>query len=415
MLGTVIVCAFLEVFLSFLPPKKLREWFPPLITGITVVLIGAALTGTGMKYWGGGVVCAEMGWKMHSQVASLVGFGDGMVSPIPSAVCEAGEVALPYGSAEFIGLGLSVIIMLVLIEIFGSAFMKNANVIIALLFGYFIAGVSSYEDADGTKYEYVTSSKIDEAPWFTFLWVESFTIGFYGPAVLPLLVAFLVTSVESIGDIGATYEASELELDTEQHSQSVQGGLLADGLSSIFASVMTTMPNTTFSQNNGVISMTKCASRHAGIACGVWLVFFGLFGKIAGIITSIPDCVIGGMTIFLFSNVFTSGLKIISAVEIESRRNRFIIAMSMAFGLGVTVWPYAFQDMRASSYTAQFWTCEDCDAGEKGVRNAISIFMSTGYCVGTVVALLLNAMLPADAEVIRETPNVDDSIVDTKL
>jgi NCS2 family nucleobase:cation symporter-2 len=250
------------------------------------------------------------------------------------------------------------------------------------------------------------------------LWVESFPLGFYGPAVLPLLVAFLVTTVESIGDIGATFEASELPLDTEQHSQSVQGGLLADGLSSMLAAVMTSMPNTTFSQNNGVVSMTKCASRHAGVACGVWLIFFGLFGKIAGIITSIPDCVIGGMTVFLFANVFTSGLKIISAVNIESRRNRFIIAMSMAFGLGVTVWPYAFQDMRASSYTAQFWTCENCDATKKGVRNAISIFMSTGYCVGTIVALLLDAILPADAEVTRETPAVpdtSDALPDAKL
>jgi uracil-xanthine permease len=401
MLGTVVICSFLEIFLSFVSAKRLRAWFPPIITGITVLLIGAALTGTGMKYWGGGVVCAEMGWKMHSQVSSLVGFGDSMVSPIPSPICEAGEVSLAYGAAEYIGLGASVIIMLVVIEIFGSPFMKNANVILALLFGYFVAGVSTYEADDGTKLDYVTEAKIDAAPWFTFLWVESYSLGFYGPAVLPLLVAFMVTTVETIGDIGATFEASELEVDTEEHGQSVQGGLLADGISSLLAAFMTSMPNTTFSQNNGVVSMTKCASRHAGIACGVWLIIFGLFGKVAGIITAIPDCVLGGMTIFLFANVFTSGLKIISAVNIESRRNRFIIAMSMALGLGVTVWPYAFQDMRASSYTAQFWTCDDCSNGEKGLRNALSIFMSTGYCVGTVIALLLNGILPADSEVLR--------------
>lgn len=399
MLGTVAVCSLIEIVFSFVPAKRLRAWFPPLITGITVMLIGAALTGTGMKYWGGGVVCAEMGWKMHSQVADLVGFGTDQVSPIPSSACEAGEVALGYGAAEYIGLGFSVIVMLVFIEIFGSPFMKNTNVIIALLFGYFIAGVSTYKDEDGVEYDYVTESKIENASWFTFLWEETFKFGFYGPAVLPLIVAFIVTTVESIGDIGATYEASELEIDTERHAASVQGGLLADGISTLLASFMTSMPNTTFSQNNGVVSMTKCASRHAGIAAGVWLIIFGLFGKIAGVITSIPDCVLGGMTIFLFCNVFTSGLKVISSVDISSRRNRFIISMSMALGLGVTIWPYAFLDMRASSYTAQFWTCENCNETKKGIRNAVSIFLSTGYCIGTVVALILNAILPADAEV----------------
>mmetsp|Transcript_6593 Transcript_6593/g.15120 ORF Transcript_6593/g.15120 Transcript_6593/m.15120 type:complete len:593 (-) Transcript_6593:235-2013(-) len=400
MLGTTMVCSFLENFLSFVSAKRLRSWFPPLITGVTVLLIGAALTGTGMKYWGGGAVCAEMGWKTHSQVSDFVGFGPGKVSPLPGANCAAGDVSLPYGSTEYIGLGFSVIVMLVFIEIFGSPFMKNCNVIIALLFGYMIAGMSSYEDPDsGDQLDYVVTSRVDDVSVFTFLWVKTFPIGFYGPAVLPMLIAFMVTTVETVGDIGATYEASSLQVDTDKHSASVQGGLLADGIASFGSALMTSMPNTTFSQNNGVVAMTKCASRHAGIACGLWLIFFGILGKVGGIIAIIPDCVMGGMTIFLFANVFSSGVKIMSGVDLTSRRNRFILSLSMAMGLGVTVWPYAFADRRASPYTAFFWQCDDCNDTLKGLRNGVSIFLSTGYCIGTVVAILLNIILPADAKV----------------
>lgn len=217
------------------------------------------------------------------------------------------------------------------------------------------------------------------------------------------------------------------------YSSRIQGALLSDAFCSTLAGLMTGMPNTTFSQNNGVIALTKCASRRAGIATGVVLILIGVFSKIAGIITSIPDSVLGGMTVFLFANVLTSGLSLFQAVDLKSRRLRFITAMSLAIGAGVTVrsrdlrllfpffhpslttippkvWPWAFQDMRASSYTAAFWTCEDCSTAMKGLRNAVSIFLSTGYCVGSIVAIILNAILPEDppeAEIKAGITNVD--------
>jgi NCS2 family nucleobase:cation symporter-2 len=129
--------------------------------------------------------------------------------------------------------------------------------------------------------------------------------------------------------------------------------------------------------------------------------FLPLFSVIfyLGVITAIPDCVLGGMTIFLFANVLTSGINLAGTVDLNSRRNKFIMALSLAIGVGVTVWPWAFQDMRASPYTAAFWTCADCGETMKGVRNGVSIFLSTGYCVGTVVAMMLNGILPEDAPV----------------
>lgn len=390
MLGTSMVAGLLELFFSVMPLRWIKKVFPPVVTSITVILIGVALAGTGMKYWGGGVVCADMIWKEHAQLSGVID----QVPPNPSPICTNGEVKLGYGSAEFIGLGASVMAMLVIIEIFGSVFMKNCNVIIALLFGYFVAGIS---DHDGDSY--VDADAIRDADPITFLWVERFPLGFYGPALIPLLIAYLVTTVETVGDISAVYEVSQLSTDSEDYNESLQGGLTADAFNSIMSGFFTSMPNTTFSQNNGVIALTKCASRRAGFACAGWLIFLGVFGKVAGIITSIPDAVLGGMTIFLFANVLVSGISLASSLDLHSRRMKFIMALSLAVGVGVTVWPFAFQDQRASSYTANFWRCTNCSETLQGFRNGLSIFLSTGYCIGTVVAMLLNAVLPEDSGV----------------
>ena len=206
--------------------------------------------------------------------------------------------------------------------------------------------------------------------------------------MIPLLIAYLVTTVETVGDITAVFEVSELDTSSEEYEKSIQGGLTSDAFSSILSALFTSMPNTTFSQNNGVIALTKCASRRAGVACGIWLILMGIFGKVAGILTSIPDCVLGGMTIFLFSNVLVSGITLANQCELHKRRTKFIFALSLAIGVGVTVWPYAFQDMRASGYTAAFWTCKDCSNGMKGLRNGVSIFLSTGYVMNEFLLLI---------------------------
>ena len=414
MLGTTMVCAMLEVVLSFVPKDKLRRMFPNIVTGVAVMLIGAGLTATGIKYWGGGAVCAEMAWKNNPQVYGLVGkggtwFGPDQtgVAPFPGSggrsMCDGnGDVIKPFGSPEYIALGFSVVLMLILVELFGSPFMKNANVIIALLFGYFVAGVSR---AEGNKF--VPDTKIENAEPITFAWVENFPIGFYGPAVLPLLIAFLVTSVETIGDIHATYEASEEDTESEEFDKSVQGGLLSDGLCSFGAALATGMPNTTFSQNNGVIALTKCASRRAGVCCGLWLIALGVLSKISGIISSMPDAVVGGMTTFLFCNVFVSGLSVVSKADLNSRRNRIILAISMGVGLGVTAVPWIFGDQREGGGTAPFWPCTgpfregaDCNKGERGIRDGILILLTTPYSIGTLLAMFLHAILPTDMEVV---------------
>lgn len=222
-----------------------------------------------------------------------------------------GQVVLPFGAAEYVGLGFIVFLFLILTEIFGSPFIRNCQVAIALLIGFAIAAGASYmppDAPDGTPaLRYVTGDKINKAPGITFLWVKTFPLSVYGPAVLPTLLAFIITTVESVGDITASAEASRVENDGQLDSR-IQGGLLTDGIASLIGALFTVLPNTTFSQNNGVISLTRCANKRAGYMCCVFLILFGVIAKIAAIIASIPECVLGGMTSFLFANIVVSGI-----------------------------------------------------------------------------------------------------------
>ena len=110
------------------------------------------------------------------------------------------------------------------------------------------------------EFKYVNNDKIASAPGITFLWVHTFPLSIYVPAILPTLIAFVITTVESIGDIAASAEASRVEHDGLLDSR-IQGGILTDGLASLVSALMTVLPNTTFSQNNGVIALTRCANK----------------------------------------------------------------------------------------------------------------------------------------------------------
>ena len=314
-----------------------------------------------LQNWGGGTFCMQN-----------PGFG-----------CGVGHSKLPYGSPAYFGLGFFVLCITLFLELFGSPFMRSCQVALGLLFGYVLAAFTS--DWHGS--EYVSFEAITDAPAVTFLWTTRFPIGFYAPALLPVLIGFVVSGLETIGDLTATGEASGLEPDSDEQARAVQGGLLGDAVNSLFAALAYTMPNTTFSQNNGVVSMTRVASRLVGFGCAVWLLLFGIFGKVGAFFTSIPAPVLGGMTTLLFANIAISGIKVITSVP-TTRRVRFIVATAAAFGLGVTIVP---------SWTANLLPCEAVTNGAlQGICMGAELTLTTGYAIGCISALVLHAILPAD-------------------
>lgn len=378
-LGTVMVGALIEVLLSFLRPRALRKLFPPIVTGTTVFLIGASLVGVGLKNWAGGagpcLTAKEISPDGDRTV--LTQFMLDFFVDCPSIDSSGlGERHYPWGSAEWIGLGFFVFSIIVLVEIFGSPFLRNTGVMIGLVSGIILSASLGYMD----------TNLIDQAPLFTFPLVRRFKLGFYSPALLPVIIAHAVSAVETIGDITASCEASRVETDGPMFESRLQGGLLADGVNSIIAGLLTSSPTTTFSQNNGVISFTGVANRAAGLWAALWLILMGVIGKVGGVFVALPDAAVGGMTTFLFASVAVSGVGLLSRLRWD-RRDRFILTVSLGLGMAVVVVPKAFIYFipESSSEVVDF------------LRQGVIIMLQTGYVVGAIVAIVLNLVIPEES------------------
>ncbi|RPA90088.1 Xanthine/uracil permease [Choiromyces venosus 120613-1] len=363
-LGTGCVCALLEIALSFMPPKALQKIFPPLVTGPTVMLVGVKLIASGFKNWAG---------------------GNGPCSAMPEtgffSLCPniAAPHALPWGSAEFIGLGFSVFFAIIICERFGSPIMKSTSVVIGLLFGCIIAAATGYF----SKKRYQSG----KAPAVSFIWVHTFKLTIYGPLVLPTLAVYIILACKAIGDITATCDVSKLEVEGKMFDSRIQGGLLADGINGLLASLATIIPMSTYAQNNGVIALTRCANRKAGYGCCFFLILMGIFSKFAASLVAIPSAVLGGMTTFLFCAVAVSGMRITATMPF-TRRNQFILTASLALGYGATLVPTWFD---------HFFTYNG-GGGLQGFLDAISLIMETGFAITAFMAIFLNLILPEEVE-----------------
>lgn len=375
-LGTCSLCALLEIGLSFMSPRMLKKLFPPIVTGPTVMLIGVHLVETGLTNWAGGAgTCASRPTTGNFQLC-------------PS---NAAPHPLPWGSAEFIGLGFSVFITIIICERFGAPIMKSLSVVIGLLVGCIIAGATGYFD----------KSTIDAAPAASFIWVHTFPLSVYAPLILPIMAVYLVLMMEAIGDISATCDVSRLQVEGKLFDSRIQGGVLADGLNGMLAGLCTITPMSTFAQNNGVIALTRCANRKAGYAACFFLIVMGVFSKFAAALTAIPSAVLGGMTTFLFASVAVSGLRIISTVPF-TRRTRFILTTALALGMGAVLVPDWFQYV---------FTYKGDNKAKAGFFDAIVLVMETGFAVAAFVSVALNLLLPMEDEA-EETESLAGDLVE---
>ncbi|KAJ3911707.1 xanthine/uracil permease [Lentinula edodes] len=380
-LGTSLICSFLEMFLAFIPPRVLKRIFPPLVTGTVVLLIGASLIGSsGVPNWGGG--------SNNCQTAPT-----GIYALCPTTLAPR---PLPWGSPEFIGLGFLSFISIVLTEMFGSPFLKNISIIVGLAVGCIVAGATGYIDG----------SSISSAPPITFLWVHTFKIGVYPPAILPMLAVYVSLAMEAIGDITASAECSRVDVRGIEFDSRVQGGVLSDGIGGFLSALFTVTPLSIFAQNNGVIAMTRCANRSAGRWCCAFLILFGVLGKISGVFLAIPNPVIGGVTTFLFASVVVSGIRVLALMQF-TRRDRFVLAAAMSFGIGDLLVPKIFTEL--------FNGVNNPNSGLQGLFNSITIILSTPFLAAGIVAVIMNLVLPQekDAEEEKES-DVESSIGERK-
>ncbi|KAJ1551473.1 hypothetical protein HK096_010453 [Nowakowskiella sp. JEL0078] len=357
-IGTVLISSWFGVALSLLPHKVLKRLFPPLVTGPTLFLIGSSLVKSAMQNWAG-----------DSGLCSALP-ATGFFSKCPNILAPNADI---WGSPQFIGLGFLVFVTILLVELFGSPFMKNAQVIIGLLVGYLVSGITGYVD----------KSSITRAPVITFLWVKTFPLSIYTPILIPMILVSGILAIESVGDITATSEVSKEPVTGEVFEKRIQGGIMADGFSSFLSALMTNGPLSTFAQNNGVIAITQCANRTAGYWACAFLVIAGVLGKVGGAFVAIPKPVLGGMTSFLFANVAVAGVRIMAFLR-WTRRDRFILTFGLTIGIGVVILPNWFSNV--------FPTYSNPIANSLALT--VQIIMDTGFVICAIVIMILNAIVP---------------------
>ena len=235
-LGAVFTAAFIggifQMFLGYIL-KPIRHMFPPLVTGIVVLMIGVSLLGVGFQYAGGGA------WLLNNKP----------------------EV---FANGSHLFLAFTVLIVTVVVHQYSKGFLGSASILIGMGVGYLVA----------IPMGMIQFSKIADASWFSLPMPLQYGIDFVPGAIILMLFMAIVTTIETIGDISATTMGGD---NRESTDEEISGGILADGLGTAFGSLFNAMPNTSYSQNAGLVAFTGVISRQVGTVAGIVLVILGLY------------------------------------------------------------------------------------------------------------------------------------------
>lgn len=298
--GLCLAGCLVEILLSQFV-HKLDKIITPTVTGIVITVIGLSLIKVGFTDFAGGVQAGdEMGSPINLLMASIV------------------------------------VVAILTLTFRGSPMIRISAIMIGLLIGFIVAAVLGQ----------VNFSGIGNAPLFALPVPFKFGLDFDWFLFIPVAFIYLVTAIETSGDLTANSVISGQPVEGELYKKRIKGGILGDGVNSGIAAMFNTFPNTTFSQNNGVIQMTGVASRHVGLYIAAILVLMGFFPIIGSLFLLIPKPVLGGATVILFGTIAVAGIRILATQEIDKRKV-YIMAISFGLGLGVTLVPEATQHMPA--------------------------------------------------------------------
>ena len=323
-LGAQIVGGFVAI-LVWLTIKKIRVLFPPIITGTVVFTIGLSLYPTAINYMAGGTSSPNYGsWQNW-----LTAF---------------------FTLAVVIGLNH-----------FAKGFLKLASILIGIIAGYIFAACFGLVDLSG----------IQSAGLFQLPQPMHFSVNFEPSACIAIGVLFAINSIQAIGDFSATTVGS---MNREPENKELQGGILMYGATNILCAFFGGLPTATYSQNVGIVTTTKVINRCVLGLAAVILMIAGFVPKFSALLTTIPQCVLGGATISVFASIAMTGIKLIMRQEMNFR-NTAIVGLSVALGMGITQAPAALA-------TFPEWVT--------------TIFGKSPVVVATLTAILLNTILPKE-------------------
>ncbi|PZV10767.1 MAG: xanthine permease XanP [Pseudanabaena sp.] len=297
--GVCLFGSFVEIILSrFL--HLLDKIITPVVSGTVVMLIGLGLIRTGMISLAGG--------------AAALAKKDGS-----------------FGSIQNLALGGTVLLIVVVLTLSSNRFLRMGAIAIGLLVGFIISlflGIVNF-------------SSLNQLPLFRFPIPLRYGIRFDFGAFLPFILLYVLTAIETVGDLTATSAVSGEPVKGGVYIRRIKGGVLGDGVNSLIAAVLNTFPNTTFSQNNGVIQMTGVGSRYVGFYVAGIFAILGLVPIVGGVFQALPQPVLGGATLVMFGSIAVAGLNIVVSAGLD-RRSMIIVAVSLSMGLGVIFVPEIF-------------------------------------------------------------------------
>ena len=300
-LGVALTACIIGGIIHFLLGSvigNLRWLFPPLVTGLVILAIGLYLIPVAIKYAAGGAAQFQM-------------------------------EAESFGSLKHWSVALTVVVVALVLKFFTKGILSSAAILVGLLAGYALAFFLGM----------VNFGAVANASWITGIKPLPYGFEFSIGAVIAVTLVSIVSAIETVGDASATAKAGAGRDATDAE---IQGATYADGLGTAVAGVFGGLPNTSFSQNVGIVGMTGIMSRHVVTIAGAIMVICGLLPKIGAVIASMPLPVLGGGVIVMFGMVAAAGLNVLSEVKMN-RRNMVIIAISLAVGLGLNLVPTAVQ------------------------------------------------------------------------
>lgn len=333
MLLVVCFCgSFIEMVLSrFL--HLCRKIITPLVTGVVVMLIGATLINVAVIDMAGGYAA----------------MGDGT-----------------FGSLQNLGLALLVLAVIVGCNMQRNVYLRMGSIILGVVAGYAAAAMLGVVDFSPLRELRGFSLPLPFRYW-SLEGIRHFSWG----AFVPVAIIYVFTLIESIGDLTATSMVSGQPISGPVYVERIKAGTLGDGFNSMLAAVFNTFPNTTFSQNNGIIQLTGVASRYVGYYAAGILVLLGIFPVVGGVFQCMPRPVLGGATFIMFGSVAVAGIRIL-AQHVGGRRELLILSVSLGLGLGVTFVPDV----------------------TKQLPSMLQNVFSSGISAGGIAAIVLNLLLP---------------------
>ena len=341
-MGACLIGGAFEMVLGFCI-KPLRKFFPPVVTGTVVMAIGLSLVSVGIGFFGGG------------------------------------SSAKDFGSIWNLVLGFSTLAVIIIFKHFTKGFTSVASILIGIAFGYvmsFVMGLCLPHtmEVDGAVVNcaYITQwQQVADASWFSFPKLLPVPLQFDITAIIPMCIMFIVTAVETIGDTAGVAQGG---FGREATDRELSGSVVCDGFGSSLATIFGVLPNTSFSQNVGLVGMTKVVNRFAIAMGALILILAGLFPKIGAVISAMPQPVLGGAAVFMFASIVVSGINLITKDSLSGRNATIVaIALGLGYGLGSTTAVQIFMPQ---------WMKY--------------IFGGSGIVPAALIAILLNVVLPRE-------------------